>query len=112
MPTQPRGRIVGVAPCPYCGHVSEVRQSEKNGFLYQVCPPEADGGCKTQFFPRSKTASEKLAARITKWKSAADKKKWLGDAPAKKETKAEPAPADDGHGVPANPSKPWWDKEL
>ena len=105
MPAQAKGRIVGVAKCPYCYFDKlEVRVSEKNGFLYAYCPPEGDGGCKCQHFPRSVTSSRKLAKFIHTWRDAKDRAHWLGDKapakaaapakpPAKKETDAEP-PAD------------------
>jgi ssDNA-binding Zn-finger/Zn-ribbon topoisomerase 1 len=52
--------VVGVMVCPECGNPGAEVKRQKNGSLvYRWCPD-----CKAQYFPRSQSASDRLAEKV------------------------------------------------
>lgn len=53
--------VLGVMPCPECGHDSAEVKAQKNGLCYRYCPE-----CNAQYFPRTEDASNRLLAKVGK----------------------------------------------
>jgi len=114
-------KTLGIGTCPTCGATAPVKVNRK-GRLYLVCPPEADGGCNSQFFGRSARSDKELARRIARWYDPADRKTYLGDAapapapepPPKAAPKApaDPDPEPTPEPQPAEKPLSFWDRPL
>jgi hypothetical protein len=97
MADEEKGRIVGHGPCPNCDHVISYKVNKK-GNLYAYCVTETMGGCNSGTTSRSLTGNRQLARRVTEWKSAEDRKRFLGETTPEK---------------PKEPAKTsWLDREI
>lgn len=103
-------RVFGAITCPYCGCTHAVAKEMRSGVVV-TCPNEADGGCNSQYFGRSRTARGVAARKVSKWNDPDLRKEILGtdkgaEKPAKKPAKgapAEVAPEPEANPEPNNP---------
>jgi hypothetical protein len=118
-PADVRGVTVGYASCPNCGARCAVKANKK-GHLYIYCPAPLDGGCFSGTTSRSDKGDGLIARRVTEWRNAELKAKYLALAPARAEPSPAPAPAPAPSPAPRKPpvkksakeKTPWYDREI